>query len=238
MTKTMNAFILALGATTILATGIGWAADSATTTLASATPQAVAADKDLATFSADGANAFEDISLTRRALFEGRTDDAKKFVALADAGFTKAKADNAVYVKAEADLKTPATKIVGEATNPPVPAATTAQKKTPVSWVPIDGSITITEDMTSDPAKTAAVADANASLQKGDRNEAVRKLKVAGIEVAIVLAVMPIDMTIEKVHKAAELIGAGKYYEGGQELRIAQADERFDAIGNLGTPKE
>ena len=53
-----------------------------------------------------------------------------------------------------------------------------------------------------------------------------------------VLAVMPIDTTIDKVHKAAELIDAGKYYEGGQELRMAQADERFNMVGNLGTPKE
>jgi hypothetical protein len=63
----------------------------------------------------------------------------------------------------------------------------------------------------------------------------VQKLKVAGIEVAIVLAVMPIDMTVDKVHKAAQLIDAGKSYEGCQELRKApQADERFDMIGNIG----
>jgi hypothetical protein len=49
---------------------------------------------------------------------------------------------------------------------------------------------------------------------------------------------MPIDKTIDQVHKAAELIDAGKYYEGGQELRMAQADERFDMVGNMGTPKE
>ena len=72
----------------------------------------------------------------------------------------------------------------------------------------------------------------------GDRDAAVKKLKVAGIEVAIVLAVMPIDMTIDKVHQAAVLIDAGKYYEGSQELRLAQANERFDMIGNMGTPKE
>ena len=66
----------------------------------------------------------------------------------------------------------------------------------------------------------------------------MQKLKVAGVEVAIVLAVMPIDSTIAKVHKAAELIDAGKYYEGGQQLRLAQGDERFDTMGNLGTPKE
>jgi len=34
------------------------------------------------------------------------------------------------------------------------------------------------------------------------------------------------------------LIDAGKYYEGSQELRLAEAGERFDTVGNLGTPKQ
>ena len=243
MTKTSNAFLVALSATTILTTGAVWAADTAPLKEANATPQQAATDKDLARFSADGAAAFQNIVLTRRALYEGRTDDAKKLVALADAGFNKAKSDDTVYTKAEADLKAPAAKAGGAETSlsadaKPDTATATATEKKPIAWVPIDGSITIAEDITGNAAKTAAVADANASLKKGDREGAVQKLKVAGIEVAIVLAVMPIDMTIDKVHKAAELIDAGKYYEGGQELRIAQADERFDTIGNMGTPKE
>jgi YfdX protein len=240
MAKTRNAFLAVLGATTILATGAVWAADTAPMKEANATPQQ-AASKDLARFSADGAAAYENMLQTRRALYEGRTDDAKKFVALADAGFNKAKTDDTVYTKAEADLKAPTPKGGGAKTSPSAdatPDAPTAMEKKPIAWVPIDGSITVMEDITGDAPKTAAVADANASLQKGDRDAAVQKLKVAGIEVAIVLAVMPIDTTIEKVHKAAELIDAGKYYEGGQELRMAQADERFDMVGNLGTPKE
>jgi hypothetical protein len=104
--------------------------------------------------------------------------------------------------------------------------------------VPIDGSISIAEDITGNATKTAAVGEANKSLQSGDRDAAMKKLKVAGIEVAVVLAVMPVDMTIDKVHQASALIDAGKYYEGSQELRLAQANERFDMIGNLGTPKE
>ena len=42
--------------------------------------------------------------------------------------------------------------------------------KKPVAWVPIDGSLTIMEDITSNKAKTAAVGDANESLQKGDQS--------------------------------------------------------------------
>ena len=39
------------------------------------------------------------MALTRRAIFDGRTDDAKKFVALAEAGFDKAKTDDTGYTK-------------------------------------------------------------------------------------------------------------------------------------------
>jgi len=241
MAKTRNAFLVALGATTILSASAVWAAETAPMKEANATPQQASADKDFVKFSADGAAAFDNILLTRRALYEGRTDDAKKFVALADAGFNKAKADNTVYTKAEADLKAPTAKADTAKPSPSADAApdtAATMESKPIAWVPIDGSITIAEDITGDAAKTAAAGDANTSLQKGDREGAVQKLKVAGIEVAIVLAVMPIDKTIDKVHKAAELIDAGKYYEGGQELRMALADERFDMVDNMGTPKK
>ena len=56
MAKTRNAFLAVLGATTILATGAVWAADTAPMKEANATPQQ-AASKDLARFSADGAAA-------------------------------------------------------------------------------------------------------------------------------------------------------------------------------------
>jgi hypothetical protein len=238
MSKIRIALLVAAGAATLLTTGAALASEAAPAKqVAAAAPQA-AADKDFARFSADGATAFEDLTLTRRALFEGRTDDAKKLVALAEAGFNKAKADDSVYTKAEADLKTPAAKTGAAAATTAAASPTAADDKKRVAWVPIDGSITIMEDITGDKAKSAAVADANDSLKKGDRAGATQKLQIAGIEVAITLAVMPIDSTIAKVHKAAELIDADKFYEGGQQLRLAQADERFDTIGNLGTPKE
>ncbi len=133
------------------------------------------ADNDLAKFSADGASAFEDISLTRRALFEGRADDAKKFVALADSGFNKAMTDNTVCTEAEADLKAPSPKQVAAKTSPSAEAApdaaTAAEKKKPIAWVPIDGSITVAETITGDPAKKVAVADANSPLVLTKRNK-------------------------------------------------------------------
>ena len=162
------------------------------------------------------------MSLTRRALFEGRTDEAKKYVALADSGFNKAKTDNTVYTKAEADLKAPGAKAGAAEATSGADAPSAADMKKPVAWVPINESITIMEDITGNKAKTAAVADANESLLKGDKAGATQKLKVAGFEVAVTVAVMPINSTIDKVHKAAELIDAGKYYEDGQQLRLAR----------------
>jgi len=241
MTRSRNPYLAALCGATILTAGAAWATDATPAKVASVAPQQTTVDKDLTKLSADGAAAFQDIKLTRRAIFEGRTDDAKKFVALADTGFNKAKADDSVYTKAEGDLTPPpaksdATKASGSAATPD--ATTDAQKKAPVAWAPIDGSITILEDITGNTAKTAAVGDANKSLQSGERGDAINKLKVAGIEVAVVLAVVPIDKTIDEVHQAALLIDAGKYYEGSQQLRMAESNERFDMIGNLGTPKE
>jgi hypothetical protein len=235
MIKITTVFVAALGATTFLTTVAAGAADATPSKEASAAAEQTA-NKDLMKFSADGASAFQDMSLTRRALYEGRTDDAKKFVALAESGFEKAKSDNKVFTKAEAELKSPA----GADAQPPKAAAADAkpEAKAPIAWVPIDSSITLAEDVAGNPAKTAAVADANKSLKNGDLDEAMNKLKAAKIAVAVTLAVMPIDSTIEKVRKAEQLIDAGKYYEGGQELRLAQADERFDMIGDMGTPKE
>ena len=57
--------------------------------------------------------------------------------------------------------------------------------KKPISWLPVDGSITINEDYTAIPAKTAAVADANKSLESGDRKGAMEKLKLADMNVEI-----------------------------------------------------
>ena len=200
-----------------------------------------AADKDLARFSADGAAAFENIVLTRRALYEGRTDDAKKFVALADAGFNKAKADDTVYTKAEADLKAPAAKAGGAKTSSSVDAEPDAADGDGEEAYRMGANRRVHYHRGRHHRRRGQDGGRGRrehQPQEGRPRRGSAKLKVAGIEVAIVLAVMPIDMTIDKVHKAADLIDAGKYYEGGQELRMAQADERFDMVGNMGTPKE
>ncbi len=191
-------------------------------------PHIASAEKGFDKLSSEGSGAYHDLSLARLAIFEGRIDDSERFVNRADAAFNKAKTDELVFIKAESALKQP---VKGSAAPAPADGAKTAQIETPITWLPVEGTITIDEDYTVDPAKTAAVAEANKSLRNGDRKGAVKKLERANIKVSVVLGVMPLEETIGKVHQAAALINEGKYYEAGQLLRLLQARERFDAFG-------
>ncbi len=224
------------------------------------------AEKDFTRLSKDGSRAFQDLALARLAIFDGRTDDAKTYVGAADTSFGKAKTDDTVFTKAEADLKSPqgadasasgTSAIKGAASGQSAVAAQnnagsssasntqaansgnapTADMKTPVAWLPVDGEISITDDFSANPTKAAAVADANKSLAKGDRQGALDKLKLADVDLGIVLAVVPVNQTVTDVHQAAQLVDSGKYYEASQLLRKVQDSARFDVAEIVGTPK-
>jgi len=232
MIHNKKAFIAALMATTLLTAGGVWAAGSQTP---NQTMKETPADKDFGKLSHEGARAFQDLTLARVAIFDGRVEAAKKFVSEADRDFGKAKTDDAVFTKAEADLKSAHSQSYQAAGTGRSASSTDAMKK-PIAWLPVNGAITINEDYTADTTKTAAVADANKSLKSGDRKGAMEKLKLAGMDVDITLAVVPVEQTIRDVHQAAELINDGKYYEGSQLLRQVQESERFD-IADIDVPK-
>jgi hypothetical protein len=247
MATNKQAFIAILLSTTLLTASAAWAASAQTPGQQKATPQQSAADKDFGKVSADGFRAFQDMTLTRLAIFDGRVDDAKKFVNDADTALGKAKTDDAVFTKAEADLKPtastaePASKTIAPATSSVSGAAPAGDKqadqlKKPIAWLPVDGVITIDEDYTANPAKTAAVSDANKSLKSGDPKGAMEKLKLADLNVDVALAVIPLEQTISSVHQAADLINNGKYYEASKLLRVAQDNQRFDGISIRGIP--
>jgi hypothetical protein len=260
MTTNKPAFIAALMGTTLLTAAV-WAASPQTPDQPKATAQQSAANRDFGKVSADGFRALQDMALTRLAIFDGRVDDAKKFVNDADMALGKAKTDEAVFTKAEADLKpptstaapaskiiapankiiAPASKIIAPATNSVSGAAPVADKqadqmKKPIVWLPVDGAITINEDYTANPAKTAAVADANKSLKSGDRKGAIEKLKLSDMSIDVTMAVLPLEQTITSVRQATDLINSGKYYEASQVLRQAQDNQRFDGTSISGTP--
>jgi hypothetical protein len=230
-------YLTALLATTILAGGGAWAASAPASApdqkVAAISPSTSTADKDFGKLSVDGASALNDVALTRLAIFDGRVDDAKKFVGQADAAFTKAKTDDTAFTKAETDLKP-----LADAKTKPTEPESAEQMKTPVAWLPIDRSVAIDEDYIQSPEKKAAVADADKSLTAGNRKAAMDKLKLADVKIEVTLAVVPLDKTMGKVKAASDLINEGKYYEASQDLRQVQDGERFYTVGDSGTPKE
>lgn len=140
----------ALVATTVLGSA-AFAADQATKPAVTqeATAQQ-AADKDVGKLSKDGAQAFRDMHLARVAIYDAAPNQAKDYIGKAKAALSKAKADDAVFNKAEADLKTPAdmTK-AGHATGASAdkaPSDKASSASEPTAWLPVDAQLTLGED--------------------------------------------------------------------------------------------
>lgn len=236
----------ALVATTVLG-GAALAADQATKpTATQETPAQKAADKDVAKLSKDGAQAFRDMHLARVAIYDANPTQAKDLIGGAKTALAKAKADDAVFNKAEADLKTPAdlaasSKTATAPSDKSAPAQTgpdkTASGAGQIAWVPVDAQLTLGEDFQATPAKASAVTEANKSLMKGDKKGAIEKLRVADVDVNFIMAVLPLDKTTADVNQAATLIDQGKYYEANALLKTAEDRMRFDLIDVVGVPK-
>jgi hypothetical protein len=226
----------ALVLTTILG-GTAFAAEQAvqqTGMPISASQKAV--DADVGKLSKDGAQGFRDLQLTRIAIFEANPAQAKDMIGKAQAAFAKAKTDDAVFNKAEADLKTPAD-ITGKATAQTQKAEAKPASKDPVAWVPVDAQLTLGDDFVATPAKASAVTEANKNLAQGDQTGALEKLKLAHVDVNFTMAVLPLNKTMADVDQAATLIGQGKYYEANAILKTAQDAMRFDVIDAVAVPQ-
>ena len=233
-------FIAVLAATTMLGGGAAFAdAQSSGQQQATTPPPGHAAVvKDFGKLSKDGARAYQDLTLARLAIFDGRADDAKKLVDDADSGFNKAKSDESVFTQAEATMrshsmqKNDASSSSKDASNTQSANDAGASNGSasnnngdvnkPVAWLPVDGAISINEDFTATPAKAKAVQDANKSLAQGDKKGAMEKLKLAAVDTSVTIAVVPLQQTIDDVNQAKQLIDSGKYYEGSQKLRMVQ----------------
>ncbi len=236
-----KALVAVLAATTMLCGGAAFADQPASNQSSMTPPPGHAAMlKDYGKLSADGARAYQDLTLARLAIFDGRAADAKKYVDDADTAFNKAKGDESVFTQAEATLRTHMAQKNG-ATNSNDKTADASGDKAgsdagasnnassnngdvnkPIAWLPVDGAISINEDFTAKPEKAKAVQDANKSLAQGDKKGAMDKLKLAEVDTSVTLAVVPLQQTISDVDQAKQLIDAGKFYEGSQKLRAVQ----------------
>ena len=93
-------FIAVLAATTMLAGGSAFADGQQTSGQQQATtppPGHAAVVKDFGKLSKNGARAYQELTLARLAIFDGRAADAKKYVDDADSEFNKAKSDESVF---------------------------------------------------------------------------------------------------------------------------------------------
>lgn len=206
-------------------------------------PDQKAVDKDVGKLSKDGAQAFRDLQLTRLAIFEANPAQAKDLIGQAQAALAKAKTDDAVFNKAEADLKTGADAAQPKATSAAAKADTKAGSAKAgsteqVAWLPVDAQLTLGDDFVATPEKASAVTDANKSLAKGDQKGALEKLKLAHVDVNFTMALLPLEKTTTDVNQAATLIGQGKYYEANAVLKSAQDGMRFDVIDAITLPQK
>ena len=239
---TSKILVAALAASTLLAGGAAFADQGGSNQAATTPPPGHAAVvKDFDKLSADGARAYQDLTLARLAIFDGRTADAKKYVDDADSGFNKAKGDQSVFNQAESTMRSHVMQKSGSMTSSDKSDADSnaesgsngqsASSDTkasgsdvdkPIAWLPVDGAISINEDFTAKPEKAKAVQDANKSLAQGDKKGALEKLKLADVNTVVSIAVVPLQQTIADVDQAKQLIDSGKFYEGSQKLRAVQ----------------
>ena len=245
--------LIAIFAIAALSSGtLAYAATDTSPSPQKLTPQEKAVNKDFSKVSADGSDAFMALTLTRLAVFDGRIDAARKYIDKADRALSKAKTDETRFLKDEANLNA--------ARNLPTPnsgaAAPTADQQNSssnnqpnssnnqqkpsnnkmIEWLPVDVSITIDEDFTDSPEKKAALAEANKSLNNGDRKGAVDKLKLSGVDIEVVVLAVPLNDTIAKVQQASNMINDGKYYEASQLIKQVQDSARSDMMDFDGTP--
>ena len=193
------------------------------------TPQS-AADRDASKLSTDGAMAIRDVWLARLAIFNGEPVKANQNAHEARAALDRSKIDHTAFTKAESDLKAPKGVIQ------PKPGETAGT--TPITWIPVDGSITLGEDYVDTPEKSASVAKANELLKKGNHKQALDALKLANVDVSFVIELAPLDKTAAGIEKAVQLLDAGKYYEANQALKDVEDGMRIDMTDVVSAPEK
>ena len=191
-------------------------------------PAQQSAEHDFGKLSKDGSKAFREIRDARMKIFEGNVAGAKKDIGEASTDLQTAKTDDTAFDKAESDLKTPSGM---------TQTKTASASTTPVSWLPVDGAMTLDEDYVAKPDKNKSVDKADAQLKAGDHKAALDTLKLADVDVDFVAELAPLKATIDGVTKAQQLADAGHYFQANQALKAVEDGVRFDDESFVATPK-
>ncbi len=183
-----------------------------------------AADKDFGRLSAVGVSAFNDIHMARRAIFDGKTDEAASLIADAQASLAKAKTDDTIFLKAESALRGPAQTTA---------KASAGKNVAPIAWIPIDSEIALGETFESTPEKAAAVVTARKNLEKGENAKSLEAIKLAQIDINFTVAVAPLEQSIADIDQANSLVAKHDYYGASQALKMAEDGIRYDEIDDV-----
>lgn len=179
-----------------------------------------AAAHSLPKLSDQGSQALQDVDIARSAIFNGHPDVAMQLIKRAQLSLIQANADGTAFNKAEADLKS----------TPQHPNPSAATNTTSVRWLPIGADLALDTHYSADPAKTAAVATANAQLKTGERDKAIETLLLANIPLSYIVKLVPTKTLVADIDQAASQLASSKYYEADLSLRRAQGRVRYDRI--------
>ena len=199
------------------------------------------ADSDFTKLSRAGMRAFEEVRLTRLAIFDGDTQEARKDIAQAEAAIVRARKDDTVFMRAEADLTAPAGAQDHQAGDAAAAGSTPAESASAeaISWVPVDGSLSLADDFTTTAGtQSDSLADANHKLAQGDAAQAMHAIKLVDVNATFVAVVAPLDKTTAGIEQAAQLIDDGHYFQASQVLKHVQDDVRSYAVDITSIPTQ
>ena len=191
------ATVLSIGMIASVTTSVFAAEDQPATTQASAKDKAAnkAADKDFVKVSDDALTSMHDVHGARLAIFNGEPQKALTYV---DAAVTRIGAAVKDADKFALETKAP---------------------KTDDSYVPFDANLTVLNAFEPTKEKAEHIAKANEHLHKGEKQEAIKSLKLAEIDVAVTTSMIPVQFAKERIDQAAKLVAAHKYYEANLALK-------------------
>lgn len=172
----------------------------------------------------EGYSAMRAIHLARIAIFDGQPELAVERLTHAKNDLKAAMKDTTKYV---IDVQAfNADKKVREKT-------ITMEK----NWIPIDGKIMLADSFVVTPENAKHIAAANEHLKKGEFKKGIEALRQGMINVSFSRVMMPLNMTMEGVDEALNLIGEHKYYEANLVLKVAEEDTVTETVSLIAVPE-
>jgi hypothetical protein len=104
------------------------------------------------------------------------------------------------------------------------------------NWIPIDGSVSLSDTFVASPENQAHVKKANEHFKTGNVKKAVEELRLASIDVNCTRILMSLTKTNQYVADAVKLLGEQKYYEANLALKAAEDGMVVDNTNLFASP--